>query len=187
VLAVAAWLESKGAEGLFGRMEALSLGYQDERQELENDDLTGLVLRGLVFFVGELNEQLARDYFRPAPAAGPVGAIGAIKAINAIKYRYPRHWDLTIETLVLLTKKSASDQEADLNLEQITSRKVGRILAKLRAARVPRPHGKGSRRWRVTLEELIKWTSVYGIPFSTLAWDQERSENTDQPTGGVPE
>lgn len=47
ILAVALWLEERGVDGLFGRMEALSVAYQEERPELETSDVTVLVLRAL--------------------------------------------------------------------------------------------------------------------------------------------
>jgi hypothetical protein len=107
---------------------------EDERQELETDDPTALVIRGLVFFANELNERLVQEFSIAKPAARSVGAVGAIGAIKAICFRYPRQWDRSIENVVLVTKKSACDVEADLDLNQITSRRVGKVLAKLRAA-----------------------------------------------------
>ena len=34
----------------------------------------------------------------------------------------------------------------------------------MRLEKMPRPGGKGSRRWRVTLGDLERWTAVYGLP-----------------------
>jgi hypothetical protein len=45
LLAVAKWLNDQGVTGLWKRMEALSQGYQAERQDLEPGDLTTLVIQ----------------------------------------------------------------------------------------------------------------------------------------------
>ena len=34
----------------------------------------------------------------------------------------------------------------------------------MRLEKVPRPGGKGGRRWRVTLGDLQRWTAAYGLP-----------------------
>ncbi len=47
LLAVALFLEGKGIEGLFQRMDDLSQNYQKERSELDTNNLTVLVIRGL--------------------------------------------------------------------------------------------------------------------------------------------
>src|SRR5262245_37539492 len=44
ILAVAFWLEDFGVKGLSKRMGALSVGYQAERADFENDDLTRLII-----------------------------------------------------------------------------------------------------------------------------------------------
>jgi hypothetical protein len=54
VLAVAHWLEhAHGAEGLYGRMEALSVAYQSERGEYEDNDQTRVLFRALLLLTGE--------------------------------------------------------------------------------------------------------------------------------------
>ena len=47
VLAVAAWLEDAGVNGIWQRMEGLSMAYQKERPELSYADLTLLAVRAL--------------------------------------------------------------------------------------------------------------------------------------------
>ena len=51
VLAVALWLDNNGIDGLWYRMEALSVDYQSERIDLEPGNLTALVIRALVRLV----------------------------------------------------------------------------------------------------------------------------------------
>lgn len=47
ILAVAAWLDENGAEGLYKRLDNLSVSYQQQRRGVETDDLTILVIRAL--------------------------------------------------------------------------------------------------------------------------------------------
>jgi hypothetical protein len=47
ILAVAKWLDDKGVSGLWDRMHALSVKYQDARQELESEDINTLIVRAL--------------------------------------------------------------------------------------------------------------------------------------------
>jgi hypothetical protein len=48
ILAVAGWLDANGVEGLWQRMEALSVDYQSERVDLEVSDYTALVIRAMI-------------------------------------------------------------------------------------------------------------------------------------------
>ena len=47
ILAVAAWLEDKGVKGLWERIEKIAMGYQDEKQSMEANDMTVLVIRAV--------------------------------------------------------------------------------------------------------------------------------------------
>jgi hypothetical protein len=47
IRAVALWLDDHGTVGLFERLDALKVAYQEERVYLEAGDLTALVIRAL--------------------------------------------------------------------------------------------------------------------------------------------
>jgi len=68
---------------------------------------------------------------------------------------------ITTEQTVLIARAVAKRDDGDLN--RITNRRVGRILGRMRLEKVPRPGGKGSRRWRVRLGDLQRWTAAYGL------------------------
>ena len=185
VLAVAAWLEDKGAAGLGQRMEALSQAYQRERPNVETSDETLIVIRALM-----------------------VGATYAITAIYAMSLENPRpsrftsiledmsaspdellehdppppptHFNLTTAEIVQISRALAENAEADLQPEHFTPRRVGRILSRLRLARIPRPTGRGSRIWRVTREALLRFSVTYGVPLSA-----ELSELMDRDGGSI--
>ena len=64
-----------------------------------------------------------------------------------------------------LTSASATQLNED-DPARITNQRVGRILGRMRLTKVPRPGGRGSRRWRVTPDDLQRWIDVYGLPLS---------------------
>lgn len=159
ILAVALWVDDQDAQGvlkrsakqrrdpdqeeiretgLWERMEALSVQYQEERLDLESGDLTTLVIRTLCYC-----------------------AISAINAISAISEETPSDLVLTTAQVMLVARAVAKRDDGDL--ERITNRRIGRVLGRMRLEKVPRPGGKGSRRWRVTLGDLERWTAAYGL------------------------
>ena len=119
-------------------METLSVHYQRERLHLESGDLTALVVRALCYC-----------------------AIGAIDAISANSRETPSDFVITTEQIVLLARAVAKREDGDP--DRITDRRVGRVLGRMRLEKMPRPGGKGSRRWRVTLGDLQRWTAAYGL------------------------
>ncbi len=119
-------------------METLSVHYQRERLHLESGDLTALVVRALCYC-----------------------AIGAIDAISANSRETPSDFVITTEQIVLLARAVAKREDGDP--DRITDRRVGRVLGRMRLQKTPRPGGKGSRRWRVTLGDLQRWTAAYGL------------------------
>ncbi len=156
ILAVASWLDDvdqnhsllrsfiQGKDqviigGLWRRLEEMSWRYQqDETGDLQSSDLTLLVLQGVC-------------------------------KLAAAKSDIRDNSDVSISTWVFSTlqicesaQTIAEDTEADIDKESITSRKIGRLLGKLRLHKV-REAGKGTRQWQITLTELERWTSVYGI------------------------
>ncbi|MCK4316518.1 MAG: hypothetical protein KAX24_12180, partial [Anaerolineae bacterium] len=64
---------------------------------------------------------------------------------------------------------------------RITDRRVGRVLGRMRLQKAPRPGGKGSRRWRVTLGDLQRWTAAYGLilPAPPAANGTNGADDTD--------
>jgi hypothetical protein len=157
ILAVALWLDDHDAEGilrrtadqasdgdrgketgLWERMEALSVDYQRERSGLESGDLSTLVIRAL--------------------CCCAMGAIGAISANNE---ETPSHFTFTTEQIVTVARVATRRNDGDP--DEITNRRIGRVLGRMRLEKVPRPGGKGSRRWRVALGDLERWTAAYGM------------------------
>jgi len=120
-------------------MDALSVSYQDERPDLELSDLTALVIRALCHC-----------------------AISAINAISAISKETPPCWDFKTAQIKEAAIEIAKDEDGDIEYVN-NSRRIGRVLGSMRLGKVPRPGGKGSRTWRVTLNDLGRWTTTYGL------------------------
>jgi len=73
-----------------------------------------------------------------------------------------REWILTTEQIAAFAR--AITKTKDGEPDHVTNRRVGRVLSRMRLEKVPRPSGRGSRRWRVTLGDLERWTAAYGMP-----------------------
>ena len=140
LLAVAMWLEDNGVSGLWNRMEGLAMNYQSEKVELESGDLTALVIRALCQV-----------------------AVTAVTAVTAVKKETPREWILKTEDITATAKVIATESEEDVDPERITSRRVGRVLSRMRLKQEPRPKRQGSRQWRVTVSDLKRWAESYGL------------------------
>ena len=143
ILAIARWLDDEGCSGLWERLEQLSWTYQTERPQLETDDFPTLVLRALL--------QLCANCARCASCA------------NHMEYAGQAHWLFSASQLVDLVFELAAE-ELMLTLDKQTTVKIGLTLRKMRLKKPPRSGGKGNRHWLVTLDELNRWATAYGIP-----------------------
>jgi hypothetical protein len=139
ILAVAKWLQDNGVKGLWDRMHDLSQKYQQERPEMESSDLTALVIRALCHCA--------------------ITAMSAVDIVTPSKF-----WILKTEDIMAAAKTIVQESELDLDSEKVTSRRVGRVLGQMRLTKEPRPGGKGSRLWHVSLADLHRWTTLYSIP-----------------------
>jgi Domain of unknown function (DUF3854) len=145
ILAVALWLNDHGMKGLWERMEQLSRSYQNEKPELESADITALVIRALC--------QCA------------INAISAIRAINLETHKFFKEEVFKTADVVAAAKYVIGESELDIDPETVTNRRVGRVLGRMRLRQEPRSGGQGSRLWKVTLNDLLKWTELYSVPF----------------------
>jgi len=123
---------------LWQRLETLSVHYQRERLHLESGDLTALVVRALCYC-----------------------AVRAIDANSANSKETPSDFIITTAQIVQVARAVAKREDGDP--DRITDRRVGRTLGRMRLQKTPRPGGKGSRRWRVTMGDLQRWTAAYGL------------------------
>jgi hypothetical protein len=141
LLATALWLDENGLSGLWDRMEKLSVGYQEERGDMESGDLTVLVIRALCRVAG--------------------CDISDIRDVSDIKGE-GKTWTLKTSQITETAKEIAEELELDVKLEDITSRRIGRVLGKMRFKKA-RESGKGTRLWQVSPEELQGWICSQGL------------------------
>ena len=142
VLATARWLEDQGSTGLWQRLEQLSWTYQSERPQMETDDFTTLVIRGLV--------ALCANCARCSNCA------------NHMEHKGEAHWLFCANQLAENLLEMAAD-DILISLDRQMSRKIGMTLRKMRLKKPPRSGGHGSRHWLITLNELKRWSASYGI------------------------
>jgi hypothetical protein len=135
ILAVALWLDAQHA-GLWRRMEALSVAYQEERPELETGDMTALVVRALAAVCAA------------GPADQPEAETG---------------WILATSEVAAAAKRIAAEADSLIPADRIDARRVGMALNKMRIRKPPRPGGKGPRKWEITLGVLKRRSLAYGI------------------------
>jgi hypothetical protein len=138
ILAVAAWLDSCGVNGLWQCIDALSMDYQQQRPDLELSDFTILVIRSLLDYV----------------------VANVANSTNVTN----EHWEFTTSKIKDLGVKIAQDSDGDYDPEKVTSQRVGQVFHKRRLEKPPRPRGQKQRLWRISTHELIKWATSYGIP-----------------------
>ncbi len=175
ILSVAAWLDDvdqnhcllrsfiQGKDqvvigGLWQRLEEMSWRYQqEETSDLQSSDLTLLVLQGMCKLAADKSD---------------------IKDISDVA---ASTWTFSTSQISEAAQTIAESNEADIDKESITSRKVGRLLGKLRL-RKTREAGKGTRQWQITLAELERWARVYGIHFPV---ELIRETNVTDVTNGI--
>lgn len=140
LLAVALWLDEAGVNGLFARMEKLSQDYQKERSDMESNDLTALVIRALCRV-----------------------AVTTVVTVTAINNGHSQQWTCKTKDLVDIAKGIITESELDLDPERIHSRRIGRVLAKLRFKQEARAKGQADRQWLVSITDLKRWTELYSL------------------------
>ena len=135
---------------LVTRMMALSEAYQAERPNVETADLTGLVIRALGMIVGKM----VRDE----------SAVSAIKTVSAVSSK--RSYVAT-NLITAAAQTLVESNEMDISIEHVTSRRVGRVLTKMRFIN-HRPSGNRGRGWSISLDDVMRWAISYGMDPSEI-------------------
>ncbi len=151
LLAVAGWLSDNGVavgddgRGLRERMGSLSLAYQSERPNVERSDVTALIIRALGMLVGKM----IRD-------SGVTSTRSTTSTTNSVK------WFVQTTLVTAAAQQLAEALEIDINTDRLTTTKVGRIMTKMRLERERQQQG-GKRGWKVSLDDVIRWSNSYGL------------------------
>jgi hypothetical protein len=156
LLATAAWLGSQGVSGLWERMEALSVSYQDQRRTLETNNFITLVIQALVI-CAVLCDSQGETHSEKAGYAGYAGYASLKGTPQKSDY-----WDISTELVAEAAVKIAQEEEI-WDPVKITAHRVGMALRKLHLNKLQRPSGKGPRKWRLKRGSLERWAEVYNI------------------------
>jgi hypothetical protein len=156
ILSVAAWLDAidekhiflRGTivgngttqfSDLYGRLEEISWKYQqEESKELHSGDLTHIILSGICQLLSDISD------------------------VSDSSDITNHGWRISTAQITQAAQSYAENTEADIDIQNINTRKVGRILGKLRLTSAREP-GKGTRQWIFTTSNVQKWISSYGI------------------------
>jgi hypothetical protein len=144
LLAVAAWLDENGTNGIFDKMNALSAAYQEERLDMEPGNLSAIIVRALLNC-----------------AVNAVSAVMPLSSEGTDKFaRTP--FEFKTHQITDGAKSVVEDLELDFNLEAINTRRVGRALGKMRFRKSRDSKSKG---WLVRLADLQRLSISYGVRF----------------------
>lgn len=140
-LAVALWLEESGVKGLWQQMNDLSRKYQLERESFESGDLTVLVIRALCRCFG---------------VVGPdVSDVPDVLAEATSKF-------ISTQEITESVRAISVDDEADVDPDKVTTRRIGWVLKKLRL-QAGRNSARTKRGWEVTANDLALLRRRYGL------------------------
>lgn len=147
ILATALWLDDNGIKGLFKRINALSLAYQRERPDFESGDLTRLTVKALL----RCTET----------------SVSSVLSMASIKYREgAKCWALKTKDITEAAKAVVTEEELDLDPERVTSRRLGRVLGRLRLEKNP---DTSKRSWLVKETDLASLSLAFGLVDSEKA------------------
>src|SRR5262249_39717913 len=108
-----------------------------------------------------------------------ISAISAKCAISAIN----SETGLSTKEITDEIKELAKDEEWGIDPETVNSKKVGRILGRLRFKKVPRKNGNEARKWQVDLAHLAHLKAVFSL---TDTLPQINGTNGTLGTNGTP-
>ncbi len=170
ILAVALWLQERGAAGLFDRLHTLAQSYQSERRELEQT--------GIGRFVAQALLRLAGDAERGVTVVTDVTVITVVSSEGKAE----RQYQMTVSAITAATKLAAEEEDADG--DWINNRTVGKALSRMRLQ--PKRVGNPSKRVRVvTLSDLQRLAQTHAVVLpDPLLQTSVTSVTTVEPEGG---
>ena len=130
-------MDLQGVVGLWHRIDALSVDYQQQRPELELSDFTILVIRALLDYV--------------------VANVANVSNVANTK------WEFTTSKINEQAKQIAEDSDGEYDPEKVNSQRVGQVFRKRRLEKPPRHRGQKERMWAITTAELVRWATAYSV------------------------
>jgi len=140
LLAVAAWLTAHGVPGLSDRLLALAAAHYLDRADQDSADFIAFVIRAIM--------EKSAGYARYA-----------IISKGGVPF-----WEFSTKDIISAAELM-HEPESDLERDSLTQQRVGRAIRRLGVKRPPRSSKPAHPRlWKVSLRDLERWSSVYGIP-----------------------
>jgi hypothetical protein len=136
MLAIAAWLDDNGISGMFERIEKVSYRYQRERQQLESDSITALLVRALYRCIGR---DISDTYDTSTGESS---------------------WFLPTATIFEALMEIAEQTEANIDVDSITTIHVGILLGSMRFESKRTSNARG---WVITWDLLQHWASSFNL------------------------
>jgi hypothetical protein len=148
MLAVAMWLQDRGAAGVFDRLHDLAQAYQQERRELEQVGMGRLVVQAIV--------NLAAD------AETGVADVSVVTGVTVVspEGKAERQYQMTAGGITEAAKKVAEEEDADG--DWINNRTVGKALSRLRIP-TKRIGKQGARGRVVTVRDLQRLAQANAV------------------------
>ena len=159
ILTIAEFLQTKGVEGLAERMHNLAYHYQQERKDIEKDQLGRLVAQAIIRCIEKLIDDMSDD-----------------NDDSDNKKEIHSKYIIESSSITKEAKSIAEQEDSDILSEQISSQKVGRLLSKMRIEKT-REEGKGTRQRIITKSDIIRLTQVYSIESELLQFYLEEDES----------
>jgi hypothetical protein len=146
VLAVALWLTEHGIRDLYERMHQLALDYtQKERPALERSSLTVLVIQALCRCTGI-----------------SISSFTSLSSIMSANGDTPttKSWTLATADITAAAVALAQEKGEEGDTAHITSKRIGRTLARLRLEKDP---DTSRRAWKITADQLARLAIAFGF------------------------
>ena len=135
---------------LVSRMMALSVAYQQERPNVEAADLTSLVIRAMGMIIGRI--------FRTELV---------VSEVNTLSEVYKKRQFILTTTITHASQALAEVLELDINPDSLTTRRIGRVLGKMRLSK-SRQVGTGKSGWMISLSDVDRWAGSHGLNITEL-------------------
>jgi hypothetical protein len=113
-------------------------------------DLTALAIRALGKVIGS---KIMKE--------GEVSEVSEVSEVYRVK-----QFILTAE-LTTAAQAIINDSELDIDADHVNSRRIGRVLGKMRLTKARQPQS-GKSGWMVSLADLARWALSYGLDLAEL-------------------
>ena len=106
----------------------------------------------------------------------------AISAMSVMNPESPEQTEMVFATadLTAVVHALAQQQEIGMDPTDISPKRVGRVLGKMRLKEQPRPGGKGKRQWRLTKGELRRRLMSSNLPLPSELFGEPASPQSPQ-------